>query len=75
MDTSAACGSSGAAVLPSTSMGSGGVESSNCASGPSCKSPAHRRANGSAQAQSLDYVPLPAALVQQVEAYWAAQLK
>ena len=32
-------------------------------------------ANGSAQAQSLDYVPLPAELVQQVEAYWAAQLK
>ena len=32
-------------------------------------------ANGSAQAQSLDYVPLPVELVQQVEAYWAAQLK
>ena len=32
-------------------------------------------ANGSAQAQALDYVPLPAELVQQVEAYWAAQLK
>ena len=32
-------------------------------------------ANGTAQAQSLDYVPLPATLVQQVEAYWATQLK
>ena len=32
-------------------------------------------ASGSAQAQALDYVPLPAELVQQVEAYWAAQLK
>jgi phosphate transport system substrate-binding protein len=32
-------------------------------------------ANGTAQAQALDYVPLPADLVQQVEAYWAAQLR
>jgi len=32
-------------------------------------------AHGTAQAQALDYVPLPADLVQQVEAYWAAQLK
>ncbi len=32
-------------------------------------------ASGTEQATSLDYVPLPAALVQQVEAYWAAQLK
>ena len=32
-------------------------------------------AGGSEQARALDYVPLPAALVQQVEAYWAAQLK
>ena len=32
-------------------------------------------ASGTEQAKSLDYVPLPAALVQQVEAYWAAQLK
>ncbi len=32
-------------------------------------------ASGTPQAQSLDYVPLPAELVQQVEAYWAAQLK
>ena len=31
--------------------------------------------NGQAQAQSLDYVPLPPALVQQVEAYWAAEFK
>ncbi|MFC3814056.1 phosphate ABC transporter substrate-binding protein PstS [Lysobacter sp. GCM10012299] len=31
--------------------------------------------NGHAQAQSLDYVPLPPALVQQVEAYWAAEFK
>ena len=31
--------------------------------------------NGSEQAKALDYVPLPAELVQQVEAYWAAQLK
>ncbi len=28
--------------------------------------------NGQAQAKSLDYVPLPAELVQQVEAYWAS---
>ena len=32
-------------------------------------------ASGTEQARSLDYVPLPAELVQQVEAYWAAQLK
>ena len=32
-------------------------------------------ANGDAQAKSLDYVPLPDALVKQIEAYWAAQLK
>ena len=31
--------------------------------------------NGSEQAKALDYVPLPAELVQQVEAYWAEQLK
>ena len=30
-------------------------------------------ANGTAQAQSLDYVPLPADLVRQIEAYWAGQ--
>ena len=32
-------------------------------------------ANGDAQAKSLDYVPLPDALVKQIEGYWAAQLK
>jgi phosphate transport system substrate-binding protein len=32
-------------------------------------------ANGDAQAKSLDYVPLPDALVQQVEAYWAQNMK
>ncbi len=32
-------------------------------------------ASGAEQARTLDYVPLPAALVQQVEAYWLAQLK
>ena len=32
-------------------------------------------ASGTEQARSLDYVPLPAELVQQVEAYWAAELK
>ncbi len=32
-------------------------------------------ANGDAQAKSLDYVPLPEALVQQVQAYWAKELK
>ena len=32
-------------------------------------------ASGRKQAESLDYVPLPAELVQQVETYWAAQLK
>jgi len=31
--------------------------------------------NGQSQAQALDYVPLPPALVQQVEAYWAAEFK
>ncbi len=31
--------------------------------------------NGQAQAKSLDYVPLPPALVQQVEAYWASEFK
>jgi phosphate transport system substrate-binding protein len=30
---------------------------------------------GQAQASALDYVPLPAELVQQVEAYWAAEFK
>ena len=32
-------------------------------------------ANGGAQATSLHYVPLPKELVEQVEAYWAANLK
>ena len=31
--------------------------------------------NGQAQAQALDYVPLPPALVQQVEQYWATEFK
>jgi phosphate transport system substrate-binding protein len=31
--------------------------------------------HGQAQAESLDYVPLPAALVKQIEAYWQAQFK
>lgn len=31
--------------------------------------------SGQEQARSLDYVPLPAELVQQVEAYWAAEFK
>ena len=31
--------------------------------------------NGQSQAAALDYVPLPPELVQQVEAYWAAQIK
>ena len=31
-------------------------------------------ANGDAQAEALDYVPLPDALVGQIEAYWAAEL-
>ena len=31
--------------------------------------------NGQPQAQALDYVPLPPALVRQVEAYWAAEFK
>ena len=32
-------------------------------------------ANGDEQAKKLDYVPLPAALVKQIEAYWAANFK
>ena len=32
-------------------------------------------ANGDAQAKALDYVPLPDALVQQIEAYWAANMQ
>ncbi|KFN40978.1 phosphate ABC transporter substrate-binding protein PstS [Arenimonas oryziterrae] len=32
-------------------------------------------ANGDAQAKALDYVPLPAALVTQINAYWAKNLK
>ncbi|TXH67082.1 MAG: phosphate ABC transporter substrate-binding protein PstS [Lysobacteraceae bacterium] len=32
-------------------------------------------ANGDASAKALDYVPLPDALVKQVEAYWAKELK
>ncbi len=32
-------------------------------------------ANGDAQASALGYVPLPDALVQQIEAYWSAQMK
>ncbi|UNK56777.1 phosphate ABC transporter substrate-binding protein PstS [Pseudoxanthomonas daejeonensis] len=32
-------------------------------------------ANGDAQARQLDYVPLPDALVKQIEAYWAQNLK
>ena len=32
-------------------------------------------ANGDAQARALDYVPLPDALVKQIEAYWAQNLK
>ena len=32
-------------------------------------------ANGDAQAKALDNVPLPEALVQQVQAYWAKELK
>ena len=31
-------------------------------------------ANGDAQARALDYVPLPDALVRQIEAYWARQM-
>lgn len=31
--------------------------------------------NGQTQAQGLDYVPLPAELVKQIEAYWAAEFK
>jgi len=30
---------------------------------------------GKTQASALDYVPLPAALVEQIEAYWAAKIK
>ena len=32
-------------------------------------------ANGDAQAKSLDYVPLPDALVKQIEAYWSQNMK
>ena len=32
-------------------------------------------ANGDAQAKALDYVPLPDALVNQIDAYWAAEMK
>ena len=32
-------------------------------------------ANGDAQAKSLDYVPLPDALVKQIDTYWTANLK
>jgi phosphate transport system substrate-binding protein len=32
-------------------------------------------ANGDAQAKALDYVPLPAALVTQIQAYWTANAK
>nr|WP_225209939.1 phosphate ABC transporter substrate-binding protein PstS [Xanthomonas bonasiae] len=32
-------------------------------------------ANGDAQAKQLDYVPLPDALVKQIDAYWSANLK
>ena len=32
-------------------------------------------ANGDAQARQLDYVPLPDALVKQIEAYWAQHMK
>ncbi|RYH05921.1 MAG: phosphate ABC transporter substrate-binding protein PstS [Alphaproteobacteria bacterium] len=32
-------------------------------------------ANGDAQAKALDYVPLPDALVQQIEAYWTVEMK
>ena len=32
-------------------------------------------ANGDAQAKALDYVPLPDALVQQIETYWSANMK
>ncbi|RPE77022.1 phosphate ABC transporter substrate-binding protein (PhoT family) [Vulcaniibacterium tengchongense] len=32
-------------------------------------------ANGDAQAKALDYVPLPDALVQQIEQYWSANMK
>jgi phosphate transport system substrate-binding protein len=29
--------------------------------------------NGQVQAETLDYVPLPSSLVQQIETYWRAQ--
>ena len=32
-------------------------------------------ANGDEQAKKLDYVPLPPALVKQIQAYWAANFK
>ena len=31
-------------------------------------------ANGDVQAKALDYVPLPPALVKQIETYWAANM-
>ena len=31
--------------------------------------------HGDAQAKSLDYVPLPDALVQQINAYWTTEMK
>ncbi len=31
-------------------------------------------ANGDAQAKTLDYVPLPDALVQQIESYWSQNM-
>jgi phosphate transport system substrate-binding protein len=31
-------------------------------------------ANGDQQAKALDYVPLPAALVRQIEAYWSQNM-
>jgi phosphate transport system substrate-binding protein len=31
--------------------------------------------NGDAQAKALDYVPLPPALVAQIESYWTANFK
>ena len=31
-------------------------------------------ANGDTQAKALDYVPLPDALVQQIEKYWSANM-
>jgi phosphate transport system substrate-binding protein len=31
--------------------------------------------DGGEQAKALDYVPLPAALVDQIQAYWKAEVK